>query len=32
MDKREEIRTNRLALLKDIWETVSALADFSKIQ
>ncbi len=32
MDKREEIRTNRLALLKDIWETVSVLADFSKIQ
>ncbi len=32
MDKQEEIRTNRLALLKGIWETLSLIADFSKIQ
>jgi glycyl-tRNA synthetase beta chain len=32
MDKQEEIKTNRLALLKVIWETVSLTADFSKIQ
>ncbi len=32
MDKQEEIKTNRLALLKVIWETVSLMADFSKIQ
>ena len=32
MDKQEEIRTNRLALLKAIWETLSLIADFSKIQ
>lgn len=31
MDKREEIRQNRLALLQEIWKTVSALADFSKL-
>ena len=31
MDKRDEIRLNRLALLKEIWQTVSALADFSKL-
>lgn len=32
MDKQEEIRTNRLTLLKGIWETLSLIADFSKIQ
>ena len=32
MDKQEEIRTNRLSLLKEIWETLSLIADFSKIQ
>lgn len=32
MDKQEEIRTNRLALLKSIWETLSLITDFSKIQ
>jgi len=32
MDKQEEIKTNRLALLKGIWETLSLIADFSKIQ
>ncbi|MDH4230502.1 MAG: glycine--tRNA ligase subunit beta [Nitrospirota bacterium] len=32
MDKQEEIKTNRLALLKEIWESVSLMADFSKIQ
>jgi glycyl-tRNA synthetase beta chain len=31
MDKREEIKQNRLSLLKEIWETVSSLADFSKL-
>jgi len=31
MDKREEIRLNRLALLKDIWLTVSSLADISRL-
>ncbi len=31
MDKREEIRQNRLALLQETWGTVSALADFSKL-
>jgi glycyl-tRNA synthetase beta chain len=31
MDKREEIKLNRLALLKEIWETASTIADFSKL-
>ena len=31
MDKREEIKQNRLVLLKEIWRTVSVLADFSKL-
>ncbi len=31
MDKREEIKQNRIALLQDVWETVSTLADFSKL-
>jgi glycyl-tRNA synthetase beta chain len=32
MDKQEEIKTNRLALLREIWDTLSLIADFSKIQ
>ncbi|NJD56926.1 MAG: glycine--tRNA ligase subunit beta [Nitrospirae bacterium] len=32
MDKKEEIRTNRLSLLKEVWETVAPVADFSKFQ
>ena len=31
MDKREEIKQNRLALLSEIWRTVSTVADFSKL-
>jgi glycyl-tRNA synthetase beta chain len=31
MDKQEEIRINRLSLLKEIWTTASAIADFSKL-
>jgi glycyl-tRNA synthetase beta chain len=31
MDKREEIKLNRLSLLKEIWVTVSTIADFSKL-
>ena len=31
MDKREEIKLNRLALLSEIWKTVSSVADFSKL-
>ncbi len=31
MDKQEEIKLNRLALLKDVWTTASAIADFSKL-
>jgi glycyl-tRNA synthetase beta chain len=31
MDKKEEIKLNRLALLKEIWSTASAFADFSKL-
>jgi len=31
MDKKEEIKFNRLALLKDIWTTASKIADFSKL-
>lgn len=32
MDKRDEIKTNRLSLLREIWETVAPVADFSKFQ
>ncbi|MDI6743784.1 MAG: glycine--tRNA ligase subunit beta [Thermodesulfovibrionales bacterium] len=32
MDKREEIKLNRLALLKGIWTLASSIADFSKLQ
>lgn len=31
MDKREEVKVNRLALLNEIWRTVSTIADFSKL-
>jgi glycyl-tRNA synthetase beta chain len=31
MDKREDIKQNRLSLLQDVWKTVSTLADFSKL-
>lgn len=31
MDKNEDVKLNRLALLKDIWEDISLLADFSKL-
>ena len=31
MDKREEIKLNRLSLLKEIWVTVSTIADVSKL-
>lgn len=31
MDKREEIKLNRLALLKNVWALASAIADFSKL-
>jgi glycyl-tRNA synthetase beta chain len=31
MDRREDIRQNRLSLLQDVWKTVSTLADFSKL-
>jgi glycyl-tRNA synthetase beta chain len=32
MDKREEIKQNRFALLRQIWKTASTIADFSKLQ
>jgi glycyl-tRNA synthetase beta chain len=32
MDKVEEVKTNRLSLLREIWETVAPIADFSKFQ
>jgi glycyl-tRNA synthetase beta chain len=31
MDKNEEIKMNRLALLTEIWDTASGIADFSKL-
>jgi glycyl-tRNA synthetase beta chain len=31
MDKKEEIRLNRLSLLNEIWKAVSIIADFSKL-
>lgn len=31
MDKREEIKLNRLSLLNEVWKTVSAITDFSKL-
>ena len=32
MDKREDIKQNRLSLLNDIWKTISAVADFSQLK
>jgi glycyl-tRNA synthetase beta chain len=32
MDKREEVRQNRLSLLREVWETATTIADFSKLQ
>ncbi|MBM4136097.1 MAG: glycine--tRNA ligase subunit beta [Nitrospira sp.] len=32
MDKRDEIKQNRLALLKEIWTTAYQIADFSKLK
>jgi len=32
MDKRDEIRLNRLALLKEIWKMTYLIADFSKLK
>ncbi|MDQ7786099.1 MAG: glycine--tRNA ligase subunit beta [Thermodesulfovibrionales bacterium] len=32
MDKSEEIKQNRLSLLFEVWQTVSHIADFSKLQ
>jgi glycyl-tRNA synthetase beta chain len=32
MDKREEIKQNRLALLKEVWNTALTVTDFSKLQ
>lgn len=31
MDDREEVKLNRLALLKGVWTTASSIADFSKL-
>ena len=31
MDKQEQIRQNRLSLLKEIWETAYSFADFSRL-
>ncbi|HAM53301.1 MAG TPA: glycine--tRNA ligase subunit beta [Nitrospiraceae bacterium] len=31
MDKREEVKLNRLALLKEIWKSALTIADFSKL-
>ena len=31
MDKKEEIKLNRLSLLNELWRTVSIIADFSKL-
>lgn len=31
MDKREDIKLNRFALLNELWETASTVADFSKL-
>lgn len=32
MDKREEVKLNRLALLKEIWTMAATIADFSKLK
>jgi glycyl-tRNA synthetase beta chain len=31
MDKREEVKQNRFSLLKELWDTLSIIADFSKL-
>jgi glycyl-tRNA synthetase beta chain len=31
MDKQEEVKMNRLSLLREVWQTASAIADFSKL-
>jgi glycyl-tRNA synthetase beta chain len=31
MDKSEEIKQNRLSLLSEVWQTVSRVADFSRL-
>jgi glycyl-tRNA synthetase beta chain len=31
MDKQEEVKLNRLSLLREIWETAFSVADFSKL-
>ena len=31
MDQREEIKLNRLSLLKETWNAISSFADFSKL-
>jgi glycyl-tRNA synthetase beta chain len=31
MDKREEVKQNRLALLSEVWKTAAIIADFSKL-
>lgn len=31
MDKRDDVRLNRLALLKEIWDMASGIADFSRL-
>ncbi len=31
MDKKEAVKMNRLALLNDVWQTASLIADFSKL-
>jgi glycyl-tRNA synthetase beta chain len=32
MDKKEEIKQNRFALLQEVWKTASTVTDFSKLQ
>jgi glycyl-tRNA synthetase beta chain len=32
MDKKEEIKQNRFALLQEVWKTASTITDFSKLQ
>jgi glycyl-tRNA synthetase beta chain len=32
MDKREEIKQNRFALLREVWKTASTIADLSRLQ
>jgi glycyl-tRNA synthetase beta subunit len=32
MDKREEIKQNRFALLREVWKIASTIADLSRLQ